>query len=134
MSSLLNERGRIMSAGTYFHGANGDKILSIIATGQLRPNEKNEVFCSRFRWESCLMHGADLMRKASFVIKVSIETPADVGQSLVQTPGVRDTVVFQTDTPLPAKVLELFVRRLHEDGAQVDRILGEEAIIRYLNL
>lgn len=123
-----------MSTGIYFHGTNGDNILSIVATGLLRPNAKNEIFFSRFRWESCLMHGADRKRKAAFVIKVSVEIPDQASQSLLSTPGVQDTLVLRTELPVATRVLELFVRRLQEDGAAIDQIQGETAIVRYLNI
>ena len=57
-----------------YHGANGDKILSIIASGEIRPNHKGEVFFSQFEWADCLMHGYDEKRKATGRIEFTCDT------------------------------------------------------------
>jgi hypothetical protein len=122
----------MMATHIYYHGTNGDHILSIIASGVMRPNEKEEIFFARYRWDSCLMHGADRKRKATFVIKVQAEVADDLAASFVGTPGVQDTLILHTDRPIPVKVLELFVRTIGEDGAEIERHVGEPAIRRFL--
>jgi hypothetical protein len=115
----------------YYHGANGDKILGIIASGTIIPNN-NEIFLSRFTWESCFMHGADTKRKASFVIKVDANIPSGVRQFPIETPGVRDTIKLMTNEPIQVTVLELIARRLGEDGAELVRREGAAAIKVFL--
>jgi len=121
-----------VSTDVYFHGTTGDEILSIIETGLMKPDQKQEVFFSRYRWDSCFMHGGDRKRKASFVVKVEVDIPDEVKHVFRETPGVRDTVILQTADPLPVRVLELFVRRFSEDGAQVEHFMGAPTIKRYL--
>ena len=118
-----------------YHGANGDKILSIIASGEIRPNHKGEVFFSQFEWADCLMHGYDEKRKASFVIGVNIEVPSSAIVKRIQTPGVRVTLVVVTQKPLKAQVIELYIR---EPGALRGKfsfpavIVGAHNITHYL--
>lgn len=120
-------------SSTYFHGASGDTILKIIASGQLRPGTDNTIYLGRYNWESCMMHGPDRKRKASFVIKVAVGQIPEQATIFRETHGVRDTAVIQTDQPIPVDVLELYVRKFDEDRvASLDRILGAEAIKQYL--
>lgn len=121
-----------MKTDVYFHGTTGDNILSIIETGLMKPDQKHEIFFSRYRWDSCLMHGADRKRKAGFVVKVEVDISDKVKHVFRETPGVHDTVILQTADPLPVRVLELFVRRLNEDGAQLEHLMGAPTIKRYL--
>ena len=118
---------------TYFHGANGDTILKIMASGQLRPGKDNTIFLGRYSWESCMMHGPDRMRKASFVVKLVVGQVPDQRTIFRETHGVRDTAMIQTDQPIPVEVLELYVRTLDEDGiASLNHIRGAESIKQYL--
>jgi len=120
----------------YFHGTEGDSIRQILDSGLIQPNEQGEIFFSRYNWQSCLMHGTDPKRKASFVIKIEVEAPPDTGRVFSETPGVRDTVVLRTTHPIPATVLELYVRgkmqRDSEEPASLQIIKGHEAIRRFL--
>jgi len=115
-----------------YHGADGDKILGILTWREIRPNETGEVFFSEWRPESVFMHGADRRRRASFATRLEVSIPHDLVQERRSTPGVLDTLVIRTSRPLRARVLELHVRRLHEGGAEVERVIGETAIRRFL--
>jgi hypothetical protein len=93
-----------------YHGTTGDNILQIIRLGVLKPNMEGKLFFSEWRFDSVLMHGADLRRKASFAIKlrVTIVPPAVLQQTA--TAGVSDTLIVSTTMPLRVQVLELYVR------------------------
>ena len=117
----------------YFHGTNGDNILNIIEKGQLFPGKNQKIFLGRYSWESCMMHGPDRKRRASFVIKVRIIATDDVRTIFRETHGVRDAVEIQTDKPIPVEVLEMYVRRLVKDEpAKLDRFVGKTNIINFL--
>ena len=117
----------------YFHGTNGDNILNIIEKGQLFPGKDQKIFLGRYSWESCMMHGADRKRRASFVIKVRILPSDDVRRIFRETHGVRDAVEIQTDKSIPVEVLELYVRRLVKDEpGELDRFVGATNIINFL--
>ncbi len=115
-----------------FQGSDGDSILSILNSRQIRPNSAGEVFFSEHRPESVFMHGADRRRKASFAIKLEVSIPADVQQVRRTTAGVLDTLVVVTPRPLMARVLELYVRRLAEGRGEMKRIIGEADIRQHL--
>ena len=118
---------------TYFHGASGDTILKIIKTGQLLPGEDNKIFLGRYNWQSCMMHGPDRRRKASFVVKVRVGNTDAAATIFRETHGVTDTAEIQTDRPVPVEVLEMYVRRLDEDGvASLDTFIGVQAIQQFL--
>jgi hypothetical protein len=117
---------------TYYHGADGDKILAIIASGRMMPDSRNEVFFSQFTPDSCFMHGADRKRRASFVIKVAAEIPEGGTVERAETPGVRDTVIVRTADPIKVQVLELFVRRIKDGAGQLERVSGAQKIRSYL--
>ena len=118
---------------TYFHGASGDTILKIIESGQLRPSKDNKIFLGRYNWQSCMMHGPDRRRKASFVVKVRVGNIDAAATIFRETHGVRDTAEIQTDQPIPVEVLEMYVRKLDEDGiASVDKVVGVDSIKQFL--
>jgi hypothetical protein len=119
----------------YYHGTKGDAVADIMKSGYIRPNSDGQIFFSRYNWESCLMHGADRVRKASFVMKVQIEAPDEVGRIFSETAGVRDTVILRTFDPIPAKVVDLYVRKMsatRDEPAKLEIIKGSQAIARYL--
>ena len=122
-----------LSSTIYFHGATGDKILDIVATGAVKPDSDQRIFFSRFTPEHCFMHGPDRKRKASFVIKLRVPECAETRRLLTESPGVRDTAVVLTDKPLAVEVLEMYVRRLNQDEPAVTVcISGTGAIQHYL--
>lgn len=122
----------ITSSG-YFHGATADELHIIISSKSLRPNQDGKIFLARFEWQSCLAHGADRKRKAAFVAKLIVSAPSE-SMTYVETPGVRDTVIIQSDQPIPATVIELYVRRLQVPGERADllHLRGLESIQSYL--
>lgn len=80
-----------------------------------------------------MMHGPDRRRKASFVVKVRVGNIDAAATIYRETHGVRDTAEIQTDRPIPVEVLEMYVRRLDEDGiASVDKVVGVESIKQFL--
>lgn len=115
-----------------YHGADGDKILSILTWKEIRPNRFGELFFSERRPESVFMHGADSRRRAAFAVRLEVTIPEQVQQDRRTTPGVPDTLVLKTIRPLQAKVLELYVRRLSEAGGEVYQFVGEHEIRRFL--
>ena len=121
--------GSAVAARELFHGANGDKILAIIADKLMRP-AGGEVFFSENRPESVLMHGADLTRKLTFAVKVRVQIPDTITLVRKSTPGVQDTLVLQTNDPVSAEVLELYIRR--PGATQLEVIRGADAIKQFL--
>jgi hypothetical protein len=119
-----------MARERVFHGTDGDNILSIIASGEMRPGADHRLFFSRYDWAPVLQYGADRKRKAAFAVEVELELAASASVQRTSTPGVLNTFVVLTTSAVPARVLELFVR---EPGAsRVARIPGADAISQYL--
>ncbi|WP_179402461.1 hypothetical protein [Burkholderia guangdongensis] len=119
--------------GIYFHGTTADRILNIMQSGVLRPDNDRRIFLGRHSWEACFVHGGDKRLRASFVIKVKLLDIGAATRLLCQTPGVQDTLIIQTDAPIQVEVLELYVRRLHRDSpASLERIAGAPDIRAYL--
>jgi hypothetical protein len=114
-----------------YHGTSGDNILEIIRLGALKPNADGKLFFSEWRFDSVLMHGADMRRKAAFAIKlrVTIAPPAALQQA--PTAGVTDTLIVSTTMPLPVQVLELYVREPR--ASSVKTIRGMVEIKKYLS-
>ena len=93
---------------TGHHGATGDEILSIIESGELRPNKAGKVFLGGSPSET-FAKGADRSRAAAF----SIELEAGTGGATLtrtSTPGAPNTTVIGTDTGVPVRVQRLHVR------------------------
>src|SRR6476469_7204888 len=109
-----------------YHGTDGDSILGIISSGSMLPAE-GKVFFSKYRWEDCLMHGADSRRKATFVIKVAVSIPENTVSYHTSAPGVGVTFVVETMAPLGAEVLELFVRTPTDDGFERQHFVGSQS-------
>src|SRR5262249_40689546 len=120
-----------MQVRDLYHGTNGDNILEIIRVGVLKPNADGKLFFSEWRFDSVLMHGADMRRKAAFAIKlrVTIVPPASLQQ--MATAGVSDTLVVSTTMPLRVQVLELYVRE--QRASNITIIRGAAEIKKYLS-
>jgi len=119
-----------MQVRELYHGTNGDNILDIIHYGVLRPNADGKVFFSEWRFDSVLMHGADLRRKASFALKLSVTIPPTASVRQESTHGVLDTLVVTTAIPLPVEVLALYVREPW--ASTVQTVVGTPHITAYL--
>ena len=115
-----------------FHGTNGDNILSIINSHQIRPNESGTIFFSARHPESVFMHGGDRRRRAAFAIKVEVTIPTDAQRVQSATRGVADTLMVTTTQPLSVRVLELHVRTLEDGCGTVRRYFGEADIRDFL--
>jgi hypothetical protein len=115
-----------------YHGTNADNIISIINHHQIKPNYQKEIFFGRYDWRVLFMHGGDTSRKAAFVISVEVDIPNEIKKQFTSTQGVQNTLKVVTNVPLPAKVLELFVRKRVDEGYEEMRIKGEIAIKQYL--
>ena len=114
-----------------YHGTTGDDILQILRDNAIKPNRDQKIFFSEWRYESVLMHGADLKRKATYAIKVRATVPDNARVQKVATPGVADTLVVITVEPLAVEVLELYIRKPGAVQVQVVRgRAGIEAALR----
>jgi hypothetical protein len=120
-----------MQVRDLYHGTNGDNILEIIRLGAIKPNTDGKLCFSEWRFDSVLMHGADMRRKATFAIKlrVTIAPPAVVQHAA--TAGVADTLIVSTTMPLRVQVLELYVREPR--ASNVKAIKGTAEIKKYLS-
>ena len=120
-----------MQTRDLYHGTNGDNILEIIRLGVLKPNAEGKIFFSESRFDSVLMHGADLRRKATFAVKLRVTIAPPAVLQHVTTPGVRDTLVVSTTMPLRVQVLELYVREPR--ASTIKTIRGTAEIQKYLS-
>lgn len=106
--------GRVTgSARRVYHGANGDRLLEILDEGVIRPVE-GKLYFGTAGPEQHFMHGGDRKRGASFVVAMDVLIPPHLRQEREHTHGVPNTLTVHTDTPLRAKIAELWVRRLEE--------------------
>ncbi|MCA9639636.1 MAG: hypothetical protein KC492_03050 [Myxococcales bacterium] len=111
-----------------FHGASGDKILSILESGEMRPSSSGEIWVSG-DLRGTFQHGADKARGAS----LSIEVEVDAASESWSTPGAPNSKLIKTSKGVPVTVKRLWVRTLSEDGeATVSHIDGEANIRAYL--
>jgi hypothetical protein len=115
---------------TLFHGTDGDSILQLLKTRQMRPDSEGRMFFSEHKYESVLMHGADLKRKLTFAVKLQVHVPNEAAFQRTTTPGVDDTLVLVCRVPLRVDVLELYVRRPRSTA--IETFHGAAAIERFL--
>ena len=120
-----------METRDLFHGTNGDNILTIMREGLLRPNREGKIYFSERRFDSVLMHGADMKRKATFAVKLRVTIPTTASVSRAATAGVADTVLVTTTLPLKAEVLELYIREPR--GTSVTTLRGRIEIAKFLS-
>ena len=116
-----------------FHGTNGDNILRILATRHMEPNAQGEIFFAKYDWTSALMHGADRLRKAAFVLKVEIDSMSKgTKPQNISTQGVASTLLLKSDAPVRVRVIELIARKRTAEGFVVEHVTGENSIRAYL--
>lgn len=96
-----------------FHGTNGDNVLSILNSGELRPSG-GKIFLSKNLSDS-FVHGGDLARKANFSIDVSVVVPKDASVEYTSKPGNPATILIHTNTPAQTQVNALHVRERDGD-------------------
>ena len=113
-----------------YHGTNGDNILQILRSRRMRPNISGKIFFSQHRFDSAFMHGPDLKRKLTFVIRVRVKIPNGTTLQRYPTPGVASTLVLNTETAVFAEVLDLYVRK--PQGGPIETVHGKAAIERFL--
>lgn len=119
-----------MTIRELYHGGNGDKILQILRSRQMRPDSQGKIFFSEHRYDSVLMHGGDLKRKLTLAVKVCVQIPPGAALDRTATPGVADTLVLTTAVPIHADVLELYVRR--PNATTVEVVRGPTDIQKFL--
>src|SRR5690606_17759046 len=111
-----------------FHGASGDRILSILDSGEMRPGSSGEIWVSG-DLRGTFQHGADKARGVSLSIEVDVDAPSQSWS----TPGAPNSKLIKTSTGVPVTVRRLWIRTLSEDGeATVSHIDGEANIRAYL--
>lgn len=129
-------QGRTLTA---YHGARGDKILSIMRDGKLKPSE-GAIFLGRNDMSRCFMHGGDTSRHAAFVIELRLSfSGAQVQARTTSTQGVPDTLLLQTNEEVPVEVVTLYVRKPNPDAEEeggprftLETITGAANIRSYL--
>jgi hypothetical protein len=114
-----------------FHGSPAAGIMDIMKEGKMRPDASHHIFFSE-RFEDALQHGADTTRKASFAFKAQITIVDGAAVERVAKPGNPLTVVVTTVMPLPAKLLELYVRLGRVGEFEIKIIKGADGIKAYL--
>ena len=119
-----------MSSDILYHGTKGDNILGILRTGVITPGSDGKIWFARYKWDSALMHGADALRGASFVIKVRVHIPDTAIRRYTATQGVADTLIIETSQPVRAEVLKLHARTARDFSFR--HFVGEKLIKAFL--
>src|SRR5260370_17553287 len=101
-----------------YHGTDGDRILSIIRDGLMRPNAEHKTFFSE-RFEDALQHGGDIKRKLTFAFKAQVTLPPVASLERTTKPGNPLTVIVNSISPLPTTILHLHLRPPHQQHLQV---------------
>jgi hypothetical protein len=114
-----------------YHGTNGDHILEILRDGRMRPDTDGKIYFAEYRYDSVLMHGGDLKRMLALAVKVRVAIPQGAGLERAATPGVADTLVLVTAQPVPAEILEMYVRRPR--ASEVEVVRGAARIQAFLD-
>jgi hypothetical protein len=118
-----------MSSVAWYHGANGDNIISIAKTGSMRPRD-GKIYFSSTSFAGCFAMGADTKRKACFVIKVEFQLPGGctIEDKVTNVPGSK---VLHTNSALSVRILEMYVRE--KPGSTPLKIKGESEVINFLD-
>jgi hypothetical protein len=114
-----------------YHGTDGDSALAIARFGQIRPNAEGRIYFSEWSYESVLMHGADLKRKATFALKLRVDIPDDASLQRTSTAGVQDSLIVLTAQVLSVEAVILYVREPR--SPEVRAIDGVIEIIKFLS-
>jgi RHS repeat-associated protein len=80
------------------HGADGDKILHMIASGQMVSDANGEIFLSVQQGDT-FVHGADRPRGAAFSVQVEVTVPAGGSVERTSRPGNPQTIIVHTPEP-----------------------------------
>ena len=117
-----------MNAYVWYHGANGDNTLKIIQQKQLKPNN-GQIFLSSAGYAGCFPMGADIKRRACFVLKLRCHIPPEVTITDKAT-NVPGTKVLGTKNPVRVDVLEMYVRP--GSSGPITVIKDTSSMVKYL--
>jgi RHS repeat-associated protein len=80
------------------HGADGDKILYMIANGRMVSDANGEIFLSVQQGDT-FVHGADSSRRAAFSVQVEVTVPPGGRVEHTSRPGNPQTIIVHTPEP-----------------------------------
>lgn len=98
-----------------FHGADAQSMLFNIAHHGLTTDGLGQLYFSQHQWTNCLVHGADLGTRESYVARLRINIPPPPQARIDRIPraGNPDALIVTTapNVILPCEFLQLYVRR-----------------------
>jgi hypothetical protein len=123
-----------MATVDLYHGAEGRKMLFNIGNQSLTADSQGRLFFALSEWQNCLVHGADSQLGESYVGKFRVEVPADAELINNPTSGNRDAKILSTrpGAQVRATIIELYVRRGRVGDFEIETIVGQGQIQRYL--
>ncbi|HSU25257.1 MAG TPA: hypothetical protein VLI65_04700 [Pyrinomonadaceae bacterium] len=95
-----------------YHGANAEKMLFNVMNGALTADSEGKIFFAQHEWRNCLMHGTERSTRESYVVKVTVDFPAEVRVERTPVHGNSDAVILHLEpgARVSAKFLEMYVR------------------------
>jgi len=108
-------------------------LLFNIRNGSITADSSGKIYFAEREWQNCFVDGADLETGESYVAKFRVDVPSAARFIPDPRPGNADARVV-TITPgssIPAKLVELYVRRGRAGQFEVHTIPGANAV-RYL--
>jgi len=109
-------------------------LLFNIRNGSITADSSGKIYFAEREWQNCFVHGADLETGESYVAKFRVDVPSAARFIPDPRPGNADARVV-TITPgssIPAKLVELYVRRGRAGQFEVHTIPGANAVVRCL--
>jgi hypothetical protein len=114
-----------------FHGADSQKMQFNIQRHGLTTDNTGKLYFAERQWTNCLVHGVDLQKRQSFVVKVRANIPNPPAAKIDRSPraGNPDALIV-TALPnllIPCEFLEMYVRSGNRDeGFQIAKIPGPQ--------
>ena len=119
-----------MALHDLYHGARANKLLFNIRNGSITADSSGKIYFAEREWQNCFVHGAVLETGESYVAKFRVDVPSAARFIPDPRPGNADARVV-TITPgssIPAKLVELYVRRGRAGQFEVHTIPGANAV------
>ena len=114
-----------------FHGADSEKMLYNIEHHGLTTDSTGKLYFAQYQWTNCLVHGADVDRGESYVVKVRADIPDPPAVQIDRSPrsGNPDALIVCATPELliRCEFLEMYVRQGNrEDGFHTKIIPGPQ--------
>ena len=120
LEALVHNCGCKIESG--FHGTPMETVEQIKKSGEMKPGSDGKIFLSKNLGDT-FMHGGDKTIGGAVSMKVNVDVSGAKSVTHGSVPGNPQSIIIETNSPLPASVESTFVRTIDSAGTKnIDKV------------